>query len=87
MSNKIKISCDEATSICNKNQYGEANIWDKIKLSLHLLMCKHCKAYSSQNTLITKILGKHLNSCDSSNHLTEEEKNILEVNLNQKREE
>lgn len=84
MSNKIKISCDEATTICDKNQYREASFLDKIKLSFHLLMCKHCKAYSSQNNLMTRILGKHLNSCNGSEKLTVEEKNKLEKNLKNK---
>ena len=60
MSKKIMISCDEATTICDKNQYGEASFWEKIKLNLHLLMCKHCRGYSKQNHLITKIVGKYL---------------------------
>ena len=84
MSNKITMSCDEATTICDKNQYGEASVWGKIRLKLHLLLCKHCRAYSSQNTLITIILGKHLNPCRGSKHLTPEEKKELENNLNQK---
>ena len=84
MSKKITMSCDEATTICDKNQYGEASTWSKIRLRLHLLLCKHCRSYSSQNTLITIILGKHLDSCNGSKHLTQEEKKELEKNLNQK---
>lgn len=71
------ISCDEATAICDKNQYGEASNWDKLRLNFHLLLCKHCKAYSSQNNFITKLLGNYLKSCDGSKHLTNDEKNEL----------
>ncbi len=53
MSKKFMISCDEATEICDKNQYGEASKWDKLRLNFHLLLCKHCKAYSKQNSIIT----------------------------------
>ncbi len=84
MSKKIMISCDEATAICDKNQYGEASFWDKIKLNLHLLMCKHCRGYSKQNHLITKIVGKYLHTHDGSKHLTVEEKMELEKKLNEK---
>ena len=84
MSKKIMISCDEATAICDKNQYGEASFWDKIKLNLHLLMCKHCRGYSKQNHLITKIVGKYLHAHDGPKHLTVKEKMELEKKLNEK---
>jgi hypothetical protein len=84
MSAKIKISCDEATQICDKNQYGEASISEKIKLNIHLLLCKHCKAYTKQNSIITKLMGKYLDSCDTSKHLTVNEKEELQKNLKEK---
>ncbi|MCF6223553.1 MAG: hypothetical protein L3J34_07460 [Flavobacteriaceae bacterium] len=77
MRKKLMISCDEATAICDKNQYGEASKWDKLRLSFHLLLCKHCKSYSNQNNFITKLLGNYLKPCDSSKHLTIDEKNEL----------
>jgi len=84
MSKKLMISCDEATAICDKNQYGEASRWDKIRLQLHLFLCKHCNAYSKQNHLMTKLLGKFVNTCDGSEHLSEEEKKELDIKLNEK---
>jgi len=84
MSTKIKISCDEATQICDKSQYGEATIWEKIKLNIHLILCHHCKTYTKQNTLITKIIGKYLNSSEKSEQLSTEEKAALKTNLREK---
>lgn len=84
MSKKFMISCDEATAICDKNQYGEASRWDKIRLNFHLMLCKHCKAYSKQNNVITKLLGGYLDTCDGSNHMSEEEKKVLEIKLMEK---
>lgn len=55
MFKKFKITCDEATTICDKNQYGEATFTDKLKLQLHILTCKICSQYSKQNALLTKI--------------------------------
>jgi len=81
MSKKLMISCDEATAICDKNQYGEASRWDKLRLQLHLFLCKHCKHYSKQNHIITKILGKYAPGCDGSEHLSEKEKEELEEKL------
>ncbi len=75
------INCDEATAICDKNQYGEASLYDKIKLNFHLLMCKFCVSYTKQNNIMTKIFTKHLGPCDGSEHLTEIEKKKLDENL------
>ena len=55
MFKKLKITCDEATTICDKNQYGEATFTDKLKLNLHFLTCKICSLYTKQNTMLTKI--------------------------------
>jgi len=78
---KFMINCDEATAICDKSQYGEATIYDKIRLSYHLLVCKYCKTYSKQNNLMSQLFGKHLSPCDGSEKLTEEEKLELEKKL------
>ena len=78
---KFMISCDEATAICDKSQYGEATLYDKIRLSFHLLVCKYCKTYSKQNNLMSQLFGKHLSPCDGSEKLTEEEKLELEKKL------
>ena len=81
MSNKLKISCDEATTICDKNQYGEASVWEKMKLIFHLAYCKYCSKYSKQNTLMTELFGKHLRPCDDGRTLPEEVKKKIEKEL------
>lgn len=55
MFKKLEITCDEATTICDKNQYGEATLFEKIKLNFHFLKCKICALYTKQNTALTKI--------------------------------
>ena len=83
MSKKFMISCDEATAICDKSQYGEASRWDKIRLNFHLMLCKNCHAYSKQNNIITKMLGNYLDTCDGSKHLSDEEKKVLDIKLHE----
>jgi hypothetical protein len=78
---KFIITCDEATAICDKNQYGEATLAEKIRLTFHLLVCKYCKSYSKQNNLMSQIFGKHLRACDDSEKLTKKDKLELEKNL------
>jgi hypothetical protein len=78
---KFIISCDEATSICDKNQYGEATLSEKISLSFHLFICKYCKKYTKQNSLLSELFGKYLTPCDGSEKLSEEAKEELKKQL------
>ena len=50
----MKLSCDEATAICDKSQYGEINIRDRIKLVFHFFLCKKCRLYTKQNSVLSK---------------------------------
>jgi len=78
---KFMINCDEATAICDKSQYGEASLSEKISLNIHLIICKYCKQYTKQNGLMSQIFGKYLSPCDESEKLSKEEKTELEKNL------
>lgn len=82
--NKIQITCDEATTICDKNQYGEATFFDKLKLQLHFLKCKICSLYTKQNMLLTKAYNKKANSDKAKMAtlcMTDEEKATLKKEL------
>nr|WP_299532836.1 hypothetical protein [Ulvibacterium sp.] len=52
------ISCEKAASICNKTQYREATFMEKIKLKIHLLICKTCSAFTKKNTKLTALCEK-----------------------------
>lgn len=58
MSSKIKIgiSCDKANHVCDKTQYKESTLWEKIKLNIHLLYCKACREYTNNNTKLTTVI-------------------------------
>ncbi len=78
----MKISCDEATKICDKSQYREASLGEKIKLNFHLFLCKNCGLYSKQNGILTKCYKIHKDSESRKKHcLTEEDKKHLEQEL------
>lgn len=50
------MKCDDANHVCDKSQYKEASLWEKIKLNLHLLYCAACRKYSSRNGKLTKVM-------------------------------
>lgn len=81
MSRGFFISCDEATTICNKNQYKEATFWEKIRLTVHLWTCKICGLYSKQNGTLTEVCNKHLHKEECEHKLTVKDKEILKEKL------
>ena len=56
MSNKIFLSCEEANHTCDKTQYKEATLWEKIKLNIHLAWCSACRKYTKNNAKLTKLV-------------------------------
>jgi len=73
------ISCEQAAIICNKTQYREASFLEKIKLRLHLFVCKTCAAFTKKNTLFTALCEKaHIHQ------LSEEEKHRMKRELENK---
>ena len=83
MFNFFNIKCEQANEICNKAQYNEASISEKIKLNWHLLICKVCALYSKQNRALTKLYkmkakdSKHQKFC-----LDNKEKELLKEEIN-----
>ncbi|WP_233898487.1 hypothetical protein [Tenacibaculum piscium] len=65
MFKKLKISCNKATTICNKAQYKEASLIEKIQLYTHLIACEICSRYSKQNTKMSHIFKMNANICNN----------------------
>ena len=53
----IFISCDDANHTCDKTQYDEASLWEKIKLNIHLIYCRACRKYTKDNTTLSKLVN------------------------------
>jgi len=81
MGRKFFINCDEATTICDKSQYDEASLFEKIRLSFHLAFCKHCNKYTKQNHLMSDLFSKFATPCEGSDHMPEKDKSELEKKL------
>ncbi|OGS70353.1 MAG: hypothetical protein A3F91_07735 [Flavobacteria bacterium RIFCSPLOWO2_12_FULL_35_11] len=81
----MKLTCDEASAICDKSQYNEASLWEKIKLKAHLFLCKKCELYAKQNKIMSTCLKK-LEEVEShkTQHLNQEEINCMAQELKTK---
>ena len=78
----MNLSCDEATTICDKGQYGEITFWERIKLSWHIFICRKCGKYSEQNVFMTKCYKKQSEIAKKEKCcLSEDEKQCMEGEL------
>ncbi|MFO7673915.1 MAG: hypothetical protein R6V74_09435 [Lutibacter sp.] len=81
----MKITCNEATEICDKSQYKEASIWEKIKLGTHLFLCKKCGLYAKQNKMMSVCLRKLTEAkSHKAHHLNQDEINSMAQELKTK---
>ena len=70
------MKCQEANHVCDKSQYKEAGLWEKIKLTIHLIYCLACRKYSSQNKKLTQaIVNSDLKS------ISQDDKNAMKNKL------
>ncbi len=78
----LKITCQEANEICNKAQYNEATLLEKLKLNLHIAVCKICALYTKQNRELTSMFkGKALDCKKESPCMSEMDKELLKQKM------
>ena len=79
---KFMITCDEAATICDKRQYKEAAFLERIRLTLHVLICEGCTLYVKQNRKMSHFFKLKSADCKKeTNYLTTEEKEHLRKEL------
>ena len=82
MFKKLRITCNEATTICDKSQYKEASFIEKIKLNLHFLTCEICRLYTKQNNKMSRLFKTNSLDCKRRiNCLSEADKEVLKEQL------
>ena len=86
MFKKFNITCDEATTICDKSQYKEASFIEILKLKWHFLQCKVCRLYAIHNKKMSLLYGVIAADCKKhKKHLTEDDKEKLAVEFKKMR--
>ncbi|WP_026839667.1 hypothetical protein [Gillisia sp. JM1] len=72
----LLIDCSEAAYCCDKKQYNEASGPEKLKMLLHLILCKRCRKYSSNNNRLTELIEQSdIKTC------TEDEKKVWQEGI------
>lgn len=72
----FNINCHEGKMLCDKNQYKEASLWEKIKLNFYLIVCSECRAYTANNNKLTKAMKN-----PKVETVSQDEKNALKEKL------
>lgn len=81
----MKLTCNEATTICDKSQYKESTFWEKVKLNIHILLCKKCSKYVKQNCMLSSCYEiKRIADCTKKDCLCDEEKQTMDKQLKEK---
>ncbi|KAB1067500.1 hypothetical protein F6U93_10660 [Tamlana haliotis] len=60
---RIFMPCEEASQVCDKVQYKEASLWEKIKLNLHVVLCMSCRKHTKVNTKLSECIKKSNIDC------------------------
>jgi len=75
------MKCEKANHVCDKNQYKEAGLLEKIRLSFHLIYCRACRKYSSRNNKLSKAIER--SDLKTMDHMDKQEiKDVLKRELN-----
>ncbi len=72
----FNLNCNEGKMLCDKNQYNETSLWQKIKLSFYLVICSECRGYTSKNNKLSKTIKK-----SNINVVSTSEKELLKQKL------
>ena len=56
--NTLLVSCEQAKHICDKMQYGEATLLERLKLRFRIMWCRATKSYSKKNSDLTQLCKK-----------------------------
>lgn len=56
MSSKLFINCKKAVHVCDKVQYKESGLIEKLGLRIHVIFCGPCKAHTKKNVRLTELL-------------------------------
>ncbi|MBZ9787869.1 hypothetical protein LB456_10420 [Psychroflexus sp. CAK57W] len=72
----LPTSCQKVAEFSDKQQYAEAGFWEKMRVQIHILHCRHCHSYHIKNEALTELLQKY-----ELNLLSKSEKEELKAKL------
>ena len=58
MKKGIMLSCEDTTHLVVKKAYEKLGMWDRMRIFMHLSMCKYCSLFEKQNKFIDDKVAK-----------------------------
>lgn len=58
MKKGIMLSCEDTTLLVVKNASKKLSMWDRMRMLMHLAMCKYCSLFEKQNKFIDDNVAK-----------------------------
>lgn len=55
----IMLSCRQASNLIQKNEAGTLGTMDRLRLKMHLALCKLCRQYAKQSERLSEFLEHH----------------------------
>ncbi len=74
---KVMLSCDTATYLITRSEYGKISPLEKMQLTMHLAGCKYCRRFAEQSKYISTQLRKIKETGDVAVSLSPEQKEKL----------
>ena len=58
MKKGIMLSCEDTTHLVVKKAYEKLGWWDRMRIFMHLSMCKYCSLFEKQNKFLDDQVAK-----------------------------
>jgi hypothetical protein len=58
MKKGLMITCKDATQLVVKRNHETLSMWDRMRLKMHLSMCRFCSLFEKQNRIIDEQVAK-----------------------------
>lgn len=53
------LNCNEVTNLCSDELERPLSVWERLKLKMHLMMCKGCSNYRTQMSAIRAAMHRY----------------------------
>ncbi len=53
------LTCKDATRMMASEEFAEAGWWERLRVRVHLAMCRHCRRYAAQMRAIGACAREH----------------------------
>ncbi len=57
------INCDDAKHICDKSQYNESSLWERLRLGMRYLFCNITRSYVKKNKKLSSLFQSNKVDC------------------------